>query len=304
MNNLCDCNCYGQAIKRGHFECFKSCYAQEQGQYYPNDTIIGNAAGKHGIVWLQYCHEHGWPWFSYSYVNIARDDRIDCMKYMRECGYLWDVSTCAASAKRGQLKALQYAHEHGCPWDETTCGLAARGGHLKALQYAHEHGCPWDETTCAIAAGDDITSRCIYYNKEYEVDEQGYPIWPPPIPIVGEDQLTCLRYALRCECPWNGNYSPRIKIWKRWIHILSVVRVCVKLRHMEQRQCTHRRKRVMLKELLALPCKVLFRGGKIFTHFPGGTDARKATKRYPDDDYTGERDPKRVKIELKKEDLF
>ncbi len=203
--------------------------------------------------------------------KAAKCGHLDCLQEWTENTSYRDPQTCFYAAKFDNLACLQYANEKDFPWDKNVCDVASQHGNLECLKYAYENGCPWDGCTMLRSAW--------FFN------------------------LGCRLYALRNGCPWfkrlrfNKPAKNGIMILRRWLRVLSVVRVCIKLRHMEQRRCTHRRKRVMLKELLALPPKPLFREEKIFTHFPGGTDARKATKRFRDDDYTGERDPKRVKTE-------
>ncbi len=199
--------------------------------------------------------------------KAAKYGHLDCIQSRLFSFSYRDPRTCFTAAKFGNLACLQYAHEEGFPWDMDVCAVASQYGNLECLKYAHENGCPWNICT---------TYRSPWFSN-----------------------LGCRLYALRNGCPRRAGYGGIVVFSSahQWLRVLSVVRVCIKLRHMEQRRCAHHRKQVMLDELLALPCKLFFRGGKIFTHFPGGTDARKATKRFPDDDYTDERDPKRIKPE-------
>ena len=277
---LFDQDAYSYAIDGDHVDCLL--FLIEIGCHCDECTCAHAAGGNH-LSCLQILIDSGCPYNEEASEEAARNGHLDCLRCIDEDYKLSDAtywspeSICAAAASNEDSTCLRYLRERNYPWDEDTPYHAARSGSIKNLQYSHENDCPKDDVACSVAANCHIES-CLEYVH----------------PRSSEEQLRCLHYALRCGFPYDPS-CPKIRAWKRWIHVVSVVHVCVKLVFIQQRHATRRKNKEMFEDLLSLPPSPSFRIGKTFYRFPGGTHARKALKRLQDKDYDNGRYTKKKK---------
>jgi len=71
---------------------------------------------------------------------------LPALQYLHENGCPWDSYTCSSAAYNGHLPVLQYLHENGCPWDYGTCLNVGYYKHWDCLQYLVDNKCEgWEE---------------------------------------------------------------------------------------------------------------------------------------------------------------
>jgi hypothetical protein len=112
-----------------------------------NRGVVHIAAKCGNIECLQYLHDNGYKWNSYTIPYAAAGGQLECIKYLRQqkcpdCRFT--ELAIQGAAIGGHLACIQYLYEHGYSVGTDAIIGAAREGHLNCVQWLYENGCPLD----------------------------------------------------------------------------------------------------------------------------------------------------------------
>ena len=185
-----------EAIKKGLLDDVK-CLIGQVSPLIPEFCNIAAMNGHFEI--LEYLHNNGCPWDSWTCANAAMNGHLEIVKYLHSNGCPWDRYAYAYAAGNGHLEIITYLHNNGCPWDESACANAAANGHLEILKYLHTNNCPWDKWAC-----DDAALNGHFEILEY-LHDNGCP-WDCSacVNAAANGHLEILKYLHNNSCPWDS----------------------------------------------------------------------------------------------------